>query len=544
MDRNLYLLTSGQIKLLQDICTRGFYKHDLEGFTCFHEIRNKVDVVILDDNTGYGEYYMALEEDEKSIREKIDEELRRREGINHDEEIREERPHLPNYDNPEDYNPSIFDWDDNEPDLNDGYFHVGDDKDWLRIKDDISRLQQQQRVRYRYGYSYKRGYLMSIEDVDNIHQQFMSDDSELVYTYGLSNDQLLLLDDRLGRLKWNKYRLDRAISNRKNGNVTYWSGSMLGCFCVKRNDEGKVKSRTIYLFIDSIRDHARTHPLNTASYTVSEDSIVAQVFVHEMFHAYYHVDSKDFISTFLKGIVDIEEAMTEYAMLNFLDAYDKSHHDVALYDVEDKLNSHDPALQCYGLGAYLHKIWFKQGLFKDKLLTIFQTIQPAPRLSIRLVRAFVANVRSRSRFNASLSMRYLYDIIDYFRTRIRNTSDNYCFRGQNYGCTNRLVYAVLQYYKSYSKCSLAQMELDFDHANPNLYGPKPLFLELSAIPADQVNIDYDLTQKFTLEDGSGIEVVPLRRWANTINGSAMKFLIKVSRLHRRGIIDEAVRVLR
>ena len=141
-------------------------------------------------------------------------------------------------------------------------------------------------------------------------------------------------------------------------------------------------------------------------------------------------------------------------------------------------------------------------------------------------------------------MRYLYDIIDYFRTRIRNTSDNYCFRGQNYGCTNRLVYAVLQYYKSYTKCSLAQMELDFDHANPNLYGPKPLFLELSAIPADQINIDYDLTQKFTLEDGSGIEVVPLRRWANKINGSAMKFLIKVSRLHRRGIIDEAVRVLR
>ena len=139
---------------------------------------------------------------------------------------------------------------------------------------------------------------MSIEDVDNIHQQFMSVDSELVYTYGLSNDQLLLLDDRLGRLKWNKYRLDRAISNRKNGNVTYWSGSMLGCFCVKRNDEGKVKSRTIYLFIDSIRDHARTHPLNTASYTVSEDSIVAQVFVHEMFHAYYHVVSKEFISTF------------------------------------------------------------------------------------------------------------------------------------------------------------------------------------------------------------------------------------------------------
>ena len=544
MDRNLYLLTSEQIKLLQDICTRDFYKYVLEGFTCFHEVRNGVDVVILDDSTGYDEYYKALEEDEKSIREKIEEELRRREGINHDEEIREERPNLPNYDNQEEYNPSIFDWDDNEPDLDQDYFYVGDDKDWLRIKDDISRLQQKQRARYRHGYSYKRDYLMSIEDVDNIHQQFMSDDSELVYTYGLSNDQLQLLDDRLGRLKWNKYRLDRAISNRKSGNVTYWSGSMLGCFCVKRNDEGKVKSRTIYLFIDSIRDHARTHPLNTASYTVSEDSIVAQVFVHEMFHAYYHVDSKDFISTFLKGIVEIEEAMTEYAMLNFLDAYDKSHHDVAIYDVEDKLNSHDPALQCYGLGAYLHKIWFKHGLFKDKLLTIFQTIQPAPRLSIRLVRSFVANVRSRSRFNASLSMRYLYDIIDYFRTRIHNTSDNYCFRGQNYGCTNRLVYAVLQYYKSYTKCSLAQMELDFDHANQNLYGPKPLFLELSAIPADQVNIDYDLTQKFTLEDGSGIEVVPLRRWANTINGSAMKFLIKVSRLHRRGIIDEAVRVLR
>ena len=544
MDRNLYLLKSEQIKLLQDICTRDYYKHILEGFTCFHEIRNQVDVVILDDNTGYGEYYKTIEEDEKSIRKAIEEELRRREGINIDEETREERPHLPNYDHPEDYNPSIFDWEDNDSDLDYGYFSAGDDENWLRTKNHISRLQQHQRSPNRYEYSYKINGLLSIKDVDNTHLQFMSDDSELVYTYGLSNDQLRLLDDRLGRLKWNRYRLNRAIDNRKSGNVTYWSGTMLGCFCIERNPEGKIKSKTIYLFIDSIRDHARTHPLNTASYTVSEDSIVAQVFIHEMFHAYYHVNSKDFISTFLKGIVYIEEAMTEYAMLNFLDEYDTNHYKVALYDVEDKLNSHDPTLQYYGLGAYLHKVWFKKCLFKDKLLKIFQTIQPAPRLSIRLVRAFVANVRSRSRFSASLSMRYLYDIIDYFRTFIRSTSDNYCFRGQNYGCTNHLVYAVLQYYKSYTKCSLAQMQSDFDYANTNLYGSKPLFLELSAIPADQVNIDYDLTQKFTLEDGSGIEVVPLRKWANKINGSAMKFLVKVSHLHRRGIINEPVRILR
>jgi hypothetical protein len=58
-----------------------------------------------------------------------------------------------------------------------------------------------------------------------------------------------------------------------------------------------------------------------------------------------------------------------------------------------------------------------------------------------------------------------------------------------------MVYAVLQYYKAYTKSSLAQMQHDFDYANPNLYGAKPLFLEISSIPANQMNIDYDLNQK-------------------------------------------------
>ena len=107
-----------------------------------------------------------------------------------------------------------------------------------------------------------------------------------------------------------------------------------------------------------------------------------------------------------------------------------------------------------------------------------------------------------------------------------------------------MVYAVLQYYKAYTKSSLAQMQHDFDYANPNLYGAKPLFLEISSIPANQVNIDYDLNQQFTLDDGSGIEVVPLRKWENQLNGSAMRFLMKVSRLHRYGIINESVRILR
>lgn len=98
MDLNFHLLKSDQILLLQNICRKEFI--NLEGFNTFRNTRDNVDVVILDDSTGYGDYYRILDKEEQEIREKIKEELERRQGIEGQEEEREERPKLPNFDNP------------------------------------------------------------------------------------------------------------------------------------------------------------------------------------------------------------------------------------------------------------------------------------------------------------------------------------------------------------------------------------------------------------------------------------------------------------
>jgi hypothetical protein len=544
MDINLHLLTSEQIKLLQDICLSNTY---IDGFDGFLETRNNVDVVILNDETDYDEFKETLASEEKRIREKIKKELDRRETERSNDERPEQRPNLPNYDSDEADCPSIFDWGEDQPLMDDSYFNNmiedgGLDVRWLRPREEITSGKSMNGNWDRLNYQAT----ILAEDIKKMQDKYLSDEAELIYTNGLNNFELMLLDNELGRIKWDRYRHNKALEERKSGTVTYWSGSLLGRFSVRIDGAGKIVSRTIFLFMDTIRTLAQNHPLIAQGTPVTENDILAEVFVHEMFHAYFNTKSKKFITSSLKGVREIEEAITEYAMLYFLRNSACIRTDsfvVAKYNVRRKFASKNPLLHCYGLGAHLYDCWHGKNLMKASLLPVYQKIQRAPRLSVRLVREYIKQLQSSSA-NPNRCMRYLYEIIAYYDTVIPKEGDHYSFNDKNYGQSNHMIYAVLEYYSKHTGSDFVTMSRDFDHDNVNLYGSRPIFMELSRISNDDLNRYYDTTSKRQLKLSDGTVIVPLKLWEDSKNGGIHNFLKRVMLLYTRGIMDRVVRVLR
>ena len=88
------------------------------------------------------------------------------------------------------------------------------------------------------------------------------------------------------------------------------------------------------------------------------------------------------------------------------------------------------------------------------------------------------------------------------------------------------------------------MSSDFDHANVNRYGPRPIFMELSRIPTDELNKYYDTTSEHQITLSDGTIIVPLRCWEDSKSGRTNNFLKRVMLLYTKGIIDTAVRILR
>ena len=513
MDLNLHLLSSSQIKLIQDI---NLLDGDIEGFKSLKSTREEVDLVILDEGTGYGMFEDSLREEEEGIRREIEKEKEKRIRPSEDGPY-QEWPSLPNYDNPEEQEPLFAEWDDDEID-----FPIFDDWD-----DDGKWLQEQEWRRNERGEGNRDERLVG----------FMQNDANSIG--GLNNYELLQLDARLGQIKWFRLRLSRSRNWMKNPLIDIkWSAQMMGCYCVRRNTEGKVSSRTVYLFIDIIKAYAHARK-------VSEEAIIAEIYTHEMFHAYYDdVKSKPFVSVYLNGVREIEEAMTEYGMLVFIAKFFPSYLPVAQADVKNKLSSGKPMLQCYGLGEYLFRSWSGVGLFGNKIFKVYQKISPSPRLGIRIVRKYVSTIR-RPMATIQIvrrSMKMLYLILDYFDTSIPTTSTHFSFNGKSFGRMTAMVYEVLRYYADYTKNGFNKMVSDFDNYNSSLYGAYYIFEEERKINPGDINSKYDPKNKITLSDGTVI--VPCKIWYSTNGDNTTAFLDKVKELYKHRVLDQSVKVLR
>lgn len=536
MDLNLHLLTPDQIKMIQDICLKNFW--GLYGkFEGFRSVRDQVDLIILDDSTGYDMFDKYLNEEEEKIREIIDEERRRRQGEGEygqnrpgDNECANEReswPRLPNYEDPDGLEPSIADWDEDRdaldmPEYSD-YFNAESLDQWIQFRTSFDVKSDNRNYQWEQSRLRSRGRKCNPwkeSDFIKIHERLLSDESELLYST-LTNFDLFALDERLGRIKWNRLRRN--------------SGTMMGCYVEDRDDkDGRLLARKIFLFKSNIENAA-------AYYSVPVEYVMTETFVHEMFHAHFSPRSKDFISAYLSGVTDIDEPMTECAMLCFMKEYDKKIFSYAYSNVKSKLSSTNPHLKCYGFGACLYDYFSARRFFKGKPLQVYQKIQPCPRMSMRLVRAYLGEMRHRA-FSESRCFRVLYEIMSGLNARVKTISTHFEFNGEPFGTSTAMVYSVLKYYADYSKADLAAMERDFDSRNLARYGARPLFEVESLVTMPDMNTYYDMSVKITLSCGTVI--VPLKRWESGYGKNTNIFLRRVKFLQRMSKIDIAVRMLR
>ena len=370
------------------------------------------------------------------------------------------------------------------------------------------------------------------------------------FTLGeIDNVQLRQLDFRLRQLKCYRLRLTQSNSS------VCWSGTLFGCYLKRFPKQGN-RIRRIYLFIDNIDDYVLRmgYP--------GRKTVLASTFIHEMFHAYYdNYESIDFIARRLYGMREIEEPMAEFGMLCFIKDFDRfyhtNYHSIAYADVCTKLNSTNSYFRCYGLGASLYDEWTnrrfpKFGVSYRRLCTVpfyelYQRIQPAPRIGVWAVDKYRRLIyRHMTPGNIWSSLMWLYKILYFFNKRIPNISQHYLFNGLTGGCSNQLVYNVLDRYLNYfmmkhgRKPSLAEVENDFDNKNPK-FGVAHIFEEKTNIHNTNIK-NYEMERPMQLSFGQ--EIYPCRSWSNEIGKSMDAFIKQANRMFQRGVIDRRITILR
>lgn len=131
-----------------------------------------------------------------------------------------------------------------------------------------------------------------------------------------------------------------------------------------------IEKGVITLYIDHIKRAA--HEYNIKSTATNEQSypdmknilplITGYVFIHELFHAYfdkYHMPK----------VKEIEEAMAEYASLDFLENTHNTCHDIA-YEMVSLKKEICIWISAYGFGEYLHKNDFTDSRMIEKYAQI------------------------------------------------------------------------------------------------------------------------------------------------------------------------------
>ena len=526
MDRNFYLLTPDEVKLIQDISMAGLPGQTPislfgEDFT-FAKVRDRIDVVIEDDASGFPEFLQSLQGEETDIINSIEEERRKRQEDNNEEG--EPFPRLGNFDDRD--NPEPFDttWDE---DVDDDCDPVDDsdplDGKWLAERErERKHAIEEDRWRERFHDRPFQESRLEAEDFRDL--------SSGTVIGRLNNYELKQLDARLGQIKMYRKRLIPVP-----GSHAWWSGNLLGCYQVRRDmSNGNIISRTVYLFISNIRNYA-------AANGVSTSNVLATTFTHEMFHAYYDdIKSRAFIVSRMYGVREIEEAMAEFGMLSFIEQFHHRFLGFAKTDVKNKLTSGVPYLHCYGMGYQLFSILPASGALGQKYFSLYQKIQPAPRYGIRLVERYIKTVNRRS-LNVVTCQRLIYRILDYFDRRIKNVSQHYIFAGYSGGESNKLVFAVLDYYIGMVHPDFPTMETHFDN-NASRFGKYHIFEIGSRIAPKDMNSKYRPDPLATLADGS--VVYPAQQWFSERGKNTEAFINQVNHLYRIGVLDRNITIVR
>ena len=466
MDLNLHLLESSQLKLIQDICRA---KGALDGypFDGFEKVRDKIDLIILDYTTGYGKYKSLLDADEEYIRIQIGEEQNARENG--------QMPHLPNYESPYD-DPIWPSWD--PPKLD------------SQIEDFLH---------------WKKGCGKEIKL--STAAKFVYENKEQRRAGRLTDSELMMLDLRLARIKWDRLRVKM--------------NSILGCFTYDIYE----KDKKIILFLDNIKKCAMLKK-------ASVDTVVGAVFIHEMFHAYFDdTTAKEFIQASRNTVNEIEEAMTECSTLLFIKNHFSGLLKYAEEEIESNFSSSCPTLHCYGLGYHLYKELERTQHIKD-IFRKYKKIQRSPQMSNPIVSYYVSEINSPLP-NKDVCVRTLLLILKFYDKLIKADMKHMEFDGKQYGWTSQLATAYLKYYVAYNRTvKLADIQTDF--------GPQYADFFEDITKADKKKYDFDV--QIVLRDAT---IVPIDKWDNkSLKGNTSSFLKCAENIYSMHKIDQKIEILR
>lgn len=480
MDLNLHLLHPDQLRLIQDICR--IPKGVINGhyFDGFEEVRDKIDLIILDESTGYSMYEEDLKHEEEEIRERI----RKEKELWGDRDF----PKLPNYDDPKNPQPIWATLDDPN----------------LKGSQPITPLKQF--IEWKPGKGVKPSLASIIE--------YMTDDEDgESYSGSLTKFQLLQLDARLARIKWNRLRLA--------------SKTITGCYMVWKNRQNR-KDKKVYLFPEAIEKSAMLQ-------NVDFNCALAGTFIHEMFHAYFDdTKAKGFIYEEFFRVTEIEEAVTECSTLHFISQHYNHYLSSIETEIKNKFDNGSTGLYCYGVGYYL----YEANSIKN-LINKYRKVQRTTRYSTLKVREYLREVQGNSPDHQKC-VNYLVLLIYYFNKLVKKNMKHYAFNGKQYGWEIHLVRAVLKYYVAKNNPTLTQMQTDFNTA-----ANKDFFEELSLVQARGKEKEYDLDTKITL--ACGTVIVPRNKWANKKkDDNTPRFIDEVKLMYYSPakIIDVEINVLR
>ena len=513
MDLNLFLLRREEQMLLQNI---DLFKGKVLGNVFeFRDTRNHVDVeIVVGQNIDFirddlgsrftdkeidqikenGEkeierFRKELEEEENKIRQEIKYEQISRSRRN----SAEEWPSLPYYDG---CKQPDFIW--KSSDNNFPYNESDDLQDWLdSVENEINNITNLKEL---------EGSLYSINGREKFEDGF-----ENLLPGFLSNYHLKLLDDRIKRIRFYQKRLN--------------SGSLLGNFSRKYDSKGKEKSRCIRLILGNIDAFAKDKG-------VDRMEILAQVYIHELMHAYYSdILTKRY--SILDCVTEVEEAMAEFGMLCIMESMvnDRmvsiSFLNTAIDCVKSKWSSTDLNMKCYGLGYHLYEELKGGEHLNGRLLSIYQNVQHSVMNDKADISSLKLSLLGDNPKKCVAIVHYMLSIFNFIK---KNTTQHLLFDHTTFGRNTMMVYAFLKYYINDTKPDFATLKRDFtDSFN---YTDPCCDNASSADPQK-----YDMNRKMTLTD---VVIVPRRVWDSEKEGATYTFIKEVDDLYKKKRINKRI----
>ena len=282
----------------------------------------------------------------------------------------------------------------------------------------------------------------------------------------------------------------------------------------------KTKKEDIFLFIDNIENEAR-------AIGCAVDDLLEITFIHEMFHCYYSMNSKqDFI--FMRSFHEIEEAMAEMGMIWLCKQYEGGRlFNLAQKIVNNKWNSSNKKLACYGLGE---RIYSKPDMEHGKMILDYQLIQRLFRYGNPDVSKFCRDLKV---WNDVDCINGLCNMFVWITQLKANQSQHFYFDGSTTGENLTLIEYVLKY------CATHRTRVPKYIFTKGSY--QEVFRETSKVSTTKDREHF--SPRHTVSNPYGTIISIWWHWNSGIDDNTIAFIDEIVKLYHLGWISDRITLI-